>query len=138
MDLNQKTLYHPGPKNIFTVLEKIELLFPEKKCGARNSMYQTFVLITIGIFLMIMLLVVMVMAAYLAARLSYVQAGGVACFVVNNASKQFLYANAVTAAVLTGISILFVLVMMGAGLSAVHKNRPQSGSEAPMTQTRDD
>ena len=84
---------------------------------------------------MIMLLVVMVMAAYLAARLSYVQVGGVACFTVSNSTQQYLYADAVTAAVFTGMSFLCALVMMVVGLSAVEKSKLQSGSEAPMTQT---
>lgn len=93
-------------------------------------MFKTCVLITTGVFSMIMLLVVMVMAAYLAARLSYVQVGNVTCFTVSHSTQQYLYAEAVTAAVFSGVSFLCALVMMGVGLAAVDK--PQSGAEAPM------
>jgi hypothetical protein len=82
-------------------------------------MYRLCLLIVTGPLALILLLVVMVMAAYLAARLTYVEIGDVLCVEITNSSRQYVYAQAVTAAVFSGVSFLCVVVMMGVGLSSV-------------------
>jgi hypothetical protein len=91
-------------------------------------MYRTCLLFMIGLFTLIMLLVVMAMTAYLAARLSYVQVGHVTCFTVSNSTERCVYAQAVTAAVFSGVSFLCVLVMMGMGLTSDNKDEPQTST----------
>ena len=68
----------------------------------------------------------MVMAAYLAARLTYVNVGNVVCFTVSSSTRQYVYAQAVTAAVFSGVSFLCVLVMMAVGLSSVDDNKTEA------------
>lgn len=89
-------------------------------------MYRVCLLFATGPLTLLLLLVVMVMAAYLAARLSYVQIGDVVCFTVSNSTRQYVYANAVTAAVFSGVSFLCALVMMIAGLSSVDDNKDET------------
>jgi hypothetical protein len=85
-------------------------------------MYRTCLLFVTGPLTLVLLLVVMVMAAYLAARLSYVQVGDVICFTVSSSTQRYVYAQAVTAAVFSGVSFLCVLVMMGIGLTNMDKD----------------
>jgi hypothetical protein len=80
-------------------------------------MYRLCLLIVTGPLTLVLLLVVMVMTAYLAARLSYVQVGDMICFTVINSTQRYVYAQAVTAAVFSGVSFLCVLIMMAVGLS---------------------
>jgi hypothetical protein len=93
-------------------------------------MYRTCLLFVTGPLTLVLLLVVMVMAAYLAARLSYVQVGDVICFTVSSSTQRYVYAQAVTAAVFSGVSFLCVLVMMGIGLTSMddNKDEPQAGT----------
>jgi hypothetical protein len=92
-------------------------------------------LIIAGPLALVLLLVVMVMAAYLAARLTYIEIGNVVCFEINNSTHQYVYAQAVTAAVFSGVSFLCVLVLMGIGLSNTDDKdeTERTTTEQPMT-----
>lgn len=96
-------------------------------------MYRLCLLIVAGPLTLVLLLVVMIMTAYLAARLTYVQVGSVQCFAVTSAAQHYAYATAVTAAVFTGVSFLCVLVMMAVGLSSVDDEDAPAMVEHPAT-----